>query len=102
MKFKLQTGHVIKVDEADAYILRSKVWNGRVSDNGNLTVCCGDGALTKNQLSHYLAAEHGKEVVAFVNGDRSDFRRENLCAMTKKEWDRHHMEMMRLNRWETA
>ena len=81
-KFKLQTGHVVTVDDCDAYLFRSYVWRGSETREGYVEVMKGAGKTER--LSHFLVGP--AEVVHFRNGNSLDCRRENLQPMTKREF----------------
>lgn len=101
-KFKLETGHVIKVDDQDAYLLRSIVWYGKASSNGGLNVYRkGLDAKdhTRASLAHVLAGERGLPCVIHANGDVLDFRRSNLRACTREEAAAHTCALMRAVRF---
>jgi len=93
-RFKLRTGHIITVDETDAYIMRTIVWVGMANGAGRgVTVKRlggGSSALgAKLFLSHYLAGEIGKPCVIHLDGDSTNFRRSNLKAVTQEEANQH-------------
>ena len=90
-RFKLETGHVIKVDDCDAYLLRSRVY--RANDDKDrpgkhIVSCKGDSALgAKVYLSHHIAGGPGIKAVIHKNGDDLDFTRANLVPMTAEQYD---------------
>lgn len=90
-RFKLKSGHVVIVDEADAYILRSVVWEGYAGRGGSVSVrrqgSSGLGA--GGFLSHFLAGEAGKPRVIHLNRNQMDFRRANLKAVSLEECAAH-------------
>lgn len=99
-KFRLETGHVITVDDCDAYLLRSTVWVGYTSSSGGgLGVFRKRGAHdTTNSLAHYLGSQSGLPCVIHINGDACDFRRANLKACTREEMHAHVCSVMRATR----
>ena len=83
-RFKLQSGELIKVDDADAYLLRSKVWRVHVVGGGRKQVVTGHS--NGKQLSHVIGGPASGQVVSFANGDQLDFRRENLIVMDRQKF----------------
>lgn len=87
-RFKLETGHVITVDEGDAWMLRGRVFKGHTDGRGVTAVSCNWTRGKETQLSHMLVAQPDTYAVRFRNGNDLDFRRDNLEPMTKEEWSR--------------
>lgn len=94
-RFKLQTGHIIKIDDADAYLMRSYVWRGdRVGSNGWIQVrrSTGSGTCCAGQyrtLAAELMSPAGDQFVAHTNGDPLDFQRANLALKPRSELAKH-------------
>lgn len=86
-RFKLQTGHIVKVDDCDAYIMRSKVWVGQTPPSGNVIVHCHDAAMKgRVLLSHYVTSAPDGAYVMHKNGDDLDFTRDNLEVVSRSEF----------------
>lgn len=92
-RFRLQTGHVVKVDECDAYLLRIHVFRGYVHKGRVLVLGQGNTADIDTHLSRRIMGP--AEVVVHLNGDPLDFTRANLKAMTRSEWGRYSTSKMR-------
>lgn len=85
-KFKLQSGHIVTVDDCDAYLLRSYVWRGHVRrrpSGEHVSVVRGDCSTSANFLSHVILGLGTDVVVRYRNGDSLDLRRENLEPMSR-------------------
>lgn len=84
MKFSIQSRAygklIIQVDPEDAHLLRTHVWTAaryaeRLYFSRSMTVQSRKFALS---LHREIAAARDDEVVRFLNGDCTDFRRKNL------------------------
>ena len=93
-RFKLQSGHIIKIDDADAYLMRSYVWNGVTRTPNWVDVRrsarsgFGSSVHSHVMLSHELMPPGAGEYVAHRNGDALDFRRANLEVRPRSEMTR--------------
>lgn len=84
-RFKLQSGHVIKIDDADAYLMRSYVWNCK---GHSVRRHCGSGTQLHGQyvlLTHELMDPPEGQVVLHLDGDSLNFQRANLEVMSRSE-----------------
>ncbi len=87
-RFKLQSGHVIKVDDADAYLLRGKVWSGSGMARSLIVSSRCSSMAHRVLLSHYLMGAKDGDYVRHLNGDQADFTRANLRVTSKAEFYR--------------
>lgn len=102
-RFKLQSGHVIKIDDADAYLMRSYVWNCKDHGNAGLSVrrSCGSGTQLPGQyvlLGHELMSPPGDHVVLHIDGDYLNFQRANLQVAPRSEMTRRAHQALRRKR----
>lgn len=74
---------VIKVDDCDAYLLRSYPWSARAPGPRNVQyrVQRSLGAGAWKPLSHVICPPAVGERVVHMNGDSYDFTRDNLRAL---------------------
>lgn len=88
-RFKLQSGHIVKVDDCDAYIMRGKVWIGQTMPSKHTIVRSTDSSVGGARLlSHYLTDAPDGACVAHRNGDEMDFTRANLEVVARPEFYR--------------
>lgn len=86
-RFRLETGHIVTVDETDAWLLRGRVFKAKLHKSSNTMAVSHNWGLGKRCfLSHMIAAKEDTYAVHFINGDTLDFRRCNLRPMTYAEW----------------
>jgi hypothetical protein len=89
-RFKLQSGHVIKVDDCDAYLMRAYVWHGTLSNkiSGNIRVSHGTNGVSSNWLHYTIKPPSPGKIITFRDGDCLNFCRDNLIETTRSALSR--------------
>jgi len=86
-RFKLKSGHIIKVDDTDAWLLRSHVFIGFLYYDGTDRVTItklGKMHSSDEHLSHIITGCKSEEFVLHRNSDQLDFRRTNLEVLPRQ------------------
>lgn len=85
-RFKLETGHIVKVDDCDAHLMRSMVWRANTTKCG-IAVYRSQGGVSRGGDRRLSAKIIGAApYIVHLNNDPLDFRRANRKGVTRKEW----------------
>lgn len=88
-RFKLESGHIIKVDDQDAYLLRSQVWRVQTTSKGGQLVQARYRRWgVALMLSHLIMDAPDGSRVRHLDSDQLNFQRANLQVVTRDEFYR--------------
>lgn len=87
-RFKLQSGHVVTVDDQDAYMLRSKVWLAQTTPKGDIFITERGRRGGDYMLSHKLTDAPSGAYVRHLDGDPLNCQRANLRVVSREEFYR--------------